>query len=65
VTISKESTQKRLCKYCPYCGSPDIKDARSTGIQRESKYCTECCTYFEVQENWYDDFGDDEKGTHG
>jgi hypothetical protein len=50
VTILKGNTQKKLCKFCPYCGSKDLEDAVNYSIIRERKKCLKCGTYFDVQD---------------
>lgn len=55
----EKSIQRKRCKYCPFCGSTDIENTRIKTIPVENKYCKDCKTHFEVEEDTRNDFGEE------
>jgi len=58
VTTLKRSIPKRRfsVRFCPYCGQQKLKITQIHHSSKEHRFCETCCVYFEVQEDWYNDF---------
>lgn len=55
-----KNIQRKHCKYCPYCGSTRLENTRIKYIIKDNKFCLDCKTHFEVEEDWFNDFGEEE-----
>jgi len=57
----KKNTLWKECKFCPFCGSPNIHDTRVEVYFGFSKHCENCGIYFIVNQDEANDFGDKER----